>query len=685
VALLSVLLSACAPPDAGRGDPDLQAYARIVAAQDARPAGGPELELLLEATREPRPFLRRAAVQGLGRLENPALVDEIVPLLDDADPTVRAAAADALAQAVHRGSGEPVLEPLRSRITEERSPAVLAALARALGRLDLEPRTAREVGRVLVHMSRDSFRDAPGHATLEGVVLGMESLARGSNGQAVGPLLADRLQELVERGPTTRIRTVALLALGALEAPGARAVSAGLSDREAPVRRVAATLLARTRPRAGDFRVVRLLDDAEARVRLEGVRVVAGAPPGSGRCRALMDAAREDDDTSVRLAALDALVEPCPEAEEQRALLQDRAASLPEDESPDWHEAAHALVALAGVDAVSAAALLPDFVDHPDPFVRAWSARAAGRLGRVATLRSFLRDPDDNVLTAALPSLVRLQGRGADDVLLAALAEHHDAQLILTAADLLHGTNRTEGASVAALLALRNLTEEGLETLRDPRLALLDLLEEVGDSTRVRAVEPYLRDYDPAVARKASQVLLAWTGKRWIAAPRGSEPLPLPTADDIRAMEGSTVALHMERGGTIEIRLLPLEAPTNAFRLFRLARSGALDGLTFHRVVPNFVIQGGSPGANEYTGHGAFTRDEVGLVAQWRGTVGVSTRGRDTGDGQIYVNLVDNVRLDHDYTILGRVGDGMGTVDAVREGDVILRAEARMHPSAAGR
>ena len=92
-------------------------------------------------------------------------------------------------------------------------------------------------------------------------------------------------------------------------------------------------------------------------------------------------------------------------------------------------------------------------------------------------------------------------------------------------------------------------------------------------------------------------------------------------------------------------------------------------------MVPNFVIQGGSPGANEYAGHGAFTRDEVGLAVQWRGTVGVSTRGRDTGDGQIYVNLVDDVRLDHDYTILGVVTAGMDVVDAVLEGDVIRSAE----------
>lgn len=140
-------------------------------------------------------------------------------------------------------------------------------------------------------------------------------------------------------------------------------------------------------------------------------------------------------------------------------------------------------------------------------------------------------------------------------------------------------------------------------------------------------------------------------------------------------MATGTLVFHMARGGTFRVRLFPWQAPTNAARLWRMAGDGTLDGRTFHRVVANFVIQGGSPGANEYAGHGAFTRDEVGLLPNWRGTVGVSTRGRDTGDGQVYINLVDNTRLDHDYTILGAVIDGMEVVDAVLEGDVIERVE----------
>jgi cyclophilin family peptidyl-prolyl cis-trans isomerase len=131
----------------------------------------------------------------------------------------------------------------------------------------------------------------------------------------------------------------------------------------------------------------------------------------------------------------------------------------------------------------------------------------------------------------------------------------------------------------------------------------------------------------------------------------------------------------MQRGGAFELQLLADDAPATVARFVRLARQGYYNGLTIHRVVPNFVLQGGSPGANEYMGDGPFMRDEVGLRTHARGTLGISTRGRDTGDAQIFVNLVDNPRLDHQYTVFAAVATGMDVVDGIVEGDVIERVD----------
>jgi peptidyl-prolyl cis-trans isomerase B (cyclophilin B) len=141
--------------------------------------------------------------------------------------------------------------------------------------------------------------------------------------------------------------------------------------------------------------------------------------------------------------------------------------------------------------------------------------------------------------------------------------------------------------------------------------------------------------------------------------------------------------VEMENGRKFGMRLLTSVAPLTVTRFKRLARAGYYNGLTFHRVVPNFVVQGGSPSANEYGGDGQFMRDEI-AHSHGRFTVGLSTRGRDTGDAQFFINLVDNRRLDTDYTVFAVVcgigsatgstsapGPGREAVESIREGDEI--------------
>jgi cyclophilin family peptidyl-prolyl cis-trans isomerase len=112
-------------------------------------------------------------------------------------------------------------------------------------------------------------------------------------------------------------------------------------------------------------------------------------------------------------------------------------------------------------------------------------------------------------------------------------------------------------------------------------------------------------------------------------------------------------------------------APIMCARILALVRAHYYDGLTWHRVEPDFVIQGGSPGANEYVGFPRFFRDELGTVPHVRGAVGMSTRGHDTGDAQWFINLKDNLRLGDDYTVFGDVIGGIDVVDGILEGDSI--------------
>jgi cyclophilin family peptidyl-prolyl cis-trans isomerase len=128
----------------------------------------------------------------------------------------------------------------------------------------------------------------------------------------------------------------------------------------------------------------------------------------------------------------------------------------------------------------------------------------------------------------------------------------------------------------------------------------------------------------------------------------------------------------MSPGHAFHLRMAPDLAPIAVEHFLELATTEKYyDGLTFHRIVPNFVIQGGSPGANEYSGYKEYMRDEIG-GRQVRGAVGLSTRGRNTGDAQIFINLVDNPRLDANYTAFATViPEDMEYVDRIQEGDVM--------------
>jgi cyclophilin family peptidyl-prolyl cis-trans isomerase len=141
--------------------------------------------------------------------------------------------------------------------------------------------------------------------------------------------------------------------------------------------------------------------------------------------------------------------------------------------------------------------------------------------------------------------------------------------------------------------------------------------------------------------------------------------------DDLRRLASPRARITMRGLGVIDVALLTWEAPATVLQFARLAERGYYNGLTIHRVVPNFVLQGGSPAANEYVGHPDYIRDEVGPWPHVRGALGISTRGRDTGDAQFFIDLVDNPRLDHEYTVFGQIITGAEVADRVLEGDVI--------------
>jgi cyclophilin family peptidyl-prolyl cis-trans isomerase len=319
-----------------------------------------------------------------------------------------------------------------------------------------------------------------------------------------------------------------------------------------------------------------------------------------------------------------------------------------------------------------------------------YAANAAGVLVDTATLRALASDRADNVRDAAinaLSALVRPAGAGSSraaiersawiDSIFVAQLDRRDHQLVLDAARALEGARPSARLGEALWRALARMTAERSETSRDPRMEILARLETVAAANHAARLTPYLGDYDPAVADRAAQVLRSWGVQPPAVSRVGLTRIPL-SITEVAALRSARARVTMAResgGGVFELRFFAGEAPATISRFVAAARRGYYNGLTFHRVATNFVIQGGSPGANEYVGADRFMRDELGLRSHARGTLGISTRGRDTGDAQIFVNVIDNWRLDHDYTVFAEVVRGMEVVDAVLEGDVIARVE----------
>ena len=682
LALLSLALGSGCVPDGGRPDPTAGNDLRVLDAEDARPEGGADLETLRAAAGGSEERLRRTAVRALGRLQSPALIADISRHLADPEPQVRAAAAEALAQAVHGTDGTPALEGLLARVAPEDDANVRGALARSIGRLALEAPDRRRASDALVALSSVEHGEPP-KETLVGVALGFDALLRRSSGDGLSRAAADLLDSMAVYGAddpadieSAQIRALALSGLGLARRITLEDVERGLADPDPEVRRTPLRYLNALVPPARRPVLGAALADPSIRVALEALRLVSAGPRDAETCDWLVGAAAPTAPAPVRLVALEALARQCPVVDAQRNALRSAASELPEESSARWQPAARALLSLARVDEGAAAALLPRFSAHASPFVRTYAALAAGAIEDAETLRVLAADPSPNVRTAALEALFAAEGHRIDNLLIDQLGEE-DPQLLMTVARLLAGSTGRTTVAAPMIVAFERLSAARRETWRDPRRALLERIAELGDSSLAARLRPFLADYDPLVAGDVATLLDAWTGEAHQGEPVPLPRAPPPSAADLAALERTSVALLMQGGGTIVIDLLPDLAPRNVWRFVSLARAGYFDGLAFHRWAPNFVIQGGSPGANEYQGDGPYTRDEVG-GSHWRGTVGVSTRGHDTGDGQIFINLVDNVRLDHDYTVFGVVSEGLDVVDAVLEGAVIERAEVRV-------
>jgi len=128
--------------------------------------------------------------------------------------------------------------------------------------------------------------------------------------------------------------------------------------------------------------------------------------------------------------------------------------------------------------------------------------------------------------------------------------------------------------------------------------------------------------------------------------------------------------ITLDNGNEIRIEFYPEDAPKTVENFVTLAKKGFYDGLKFHRVVPDFVVQGGDPKGDGTGGPGYTIKAEFNKQKHVRGTVAMArSQHPDSAGSQFYITYGATPHLDNNYTVFGKVVSGMEHVDGIKQGD----------------
>ena len=640
-------------PDPARG--------KATAAVVPSPAPVPDLVRLLSDTQA---RVRRRAALAVGRVGVAGGVQPLVTLLSDADPEVRQMAAFSLGLI-----GDPgARDPLRAALADPAA-VVRGSAAEALGLLGdasaaaLIAKMAADVvaSGALAQLpppERDAARDTDASAFR----LAVYALVRLKAFDALASVVLDPAGQ-----PRVRWWPVAF-ALQRLEDPRALpALLALLTDPQPYTRAFAARGLGAMKDHASASALVPLVTDADRSVAIEAIRSLArlGERGAAGPLLALGQTPKTDP--HLRLEAVTAL------GSIRAAGVYDALIDLLGDASPLIRAAA--IRSLAQLDPEGFMTVLSGLDPDPVWSVRAALAAALGALtpdAGLPRLRGMLADSEPRVLPAVLAAIAKLRPADAGSIMIEQL-KSGDPVIRAAAATAIADLKPPAGPSALTDAYQRSLGEATYVA----RAAVLTALKAYGAEAALPLLTDALGDTDWALRLRAAALLTeldpASDAKMRI------RPAPLAHPADWyaqRALTTPPVSTHVyidTDRGTIQIELAVLDAPVTVETFIGLARSGFFDGIPIHRVVPDFVIQGGDPRGDGEGGPGFTIRDEINQRLYLRGAVGMALDWADTGGSQFFITHSPQPQLDDRYTIFGRVVDGMEVVDRIEPWDVIRR------------
>lgn len=151
-----------------------------------------------------------------------------------------------------------------------------------------------------------------------------------------------------------------------------------------------------------------------------------------------------------------------------------------------------------------------------------------------------------------------------------------------------------------------------------------------------------------------------------------------PPAMQIDTKKTYRAVLETDKGN-IEIDLYPQHAPKTVNNFFFLAQEGFYDGVSFHRVISNFMIQGGDPTGTGMEGPGYRFEDEIqgNPLKHETGVISMANAGPNTNGSQFFITHSPQPHLNGNHTVFGKVIKGQDVVDAIRQGDLMVKVEVK--------
>jgi HEAT repeat protein/cyclophilin family peptidyl-prolyl cis-trans isomerase len=635
-----------------------------IVATPATPPPPPDLTRLL-ADDDPR--IRRRAALAIGHV---ALADGVPPLvtaLADADPEVRQMAAFALGLLADKSARDPLITALG-----DPSPLVQGSAAEALGLIG-DASAADAVGRFAAQIVQSgALAQIPGaeddvrrDTVTSACRLAVFALVRLKAYPQLSAAVLDSTGQ-----PRVRWWPVAFALQRLSDKRALPALLTLAKDANPYARAFAVKGLGALQDRTALPVLMPLLSSGERSVLIETIRAlgkIGDASAAEPLLRMLHDAAADPQVKLEIVGSIGGIHTPA---------VNDALLDVISDPSPPVRAAA--LISIAALDPEGFVTILSGLDPDAHWSVRGALATVLGTLPPdvgLPRLAALLGDADQRVVPFVLASLVKLKAPTAATVLIERLKS--DDPVVRAAAAT--GLGDLKPANGAAALAEAYRFGE-----RDPnytaRAAALAAIAKYSPAESTPVLRSAFADKDWAVRVRAAMLLKQVDASAAADADKLIRPAPTTIAADVYTaprLVSPTVSIqvYLETDrGLIQIELAIVDAPLTVENFLTLARRGYFNGLSVHRVVPDFVVQDGDPRGDGEGGPGYSIRDELNERPYLRGTIGMALDPwPDTGGSQYFIALSPQPHLDAKYTVFGRVIVGMDVVDQIQQWDVIRR------------